>query len=113
MVLAFAVFLVTVGSFSSVPIIANYLVECFVEYPMEASMASTFYRIIWGLTVPFYIDQWVDAVGIGWSYGMMAFFALGSTALVLILILKGHNIRQFSFSRLPSSEEGEKVIKSE
>jgi hypothetical protein len=112
MLIAFSVFLVTVGSFSCVPIIANYLVECFINFPMEAAMSSTFFRIVWGLTVPFYINEWVDAVGIGWCYGMMAFFSLGSFAFVLILMLKGHSIRQFSFTRVASSEDGEVIVDS-
>lgn len=112
MVVAFAVFLVTVGSFSCVPIITNYLVECFIDYPMEASMASTFFRIAWGLTVPFYINQWVAAVGVGWSYGMMALFAFGSFVSILILMFKGGTIRQLSFARVASTEEGEKVVEA-
>ncbi|KAF7717735.1 MFS-type transporter [Penicillium ucsense] len=110
MVLALAVFLVTIGSLASVPVTVNYVVECFTKYPAEAGIVIGAYRIAYGLTISFYINPWVDAVGVGWVYGMMAFFAVFSFFFVMLLMWKGHAIREIQFTSLASSEEGEKLM---
>ncbi|OJJ47980.1 hypothetical protein ASPZODRAFT_115343 [Penicilliopsis zonata CBS 506.65] len=110
MVLALAVFLVTVGSLSSVPVTVNYVVECFTHYPAEAGIVIGAYRIAYGLTITFYINPWVAAVKVGWVYGMMAFFAVFSFFFVMLLMWKGHRIRQWQFASVASSEEGEKLL---
>ena len=56
MVLALAVFLVTIGSLASVPVAVNYVVECFTGYPAEAGIVVGAYRIVYGLTISFYIN---------------------------------------------------------
>lgn len=109
MVLALAVFIVTIGSLASVPVVVNYVVECFTHYPAEAGIVIGAYRIAFGLTISFYINPWVEAVGVGWVYGMMAFFAVFSFFCVMLLMWKGHEIRQIQFASVSSSEEGEKV----
>ncbi|MCJ1373889.1 hypothetical protein MMC20_005119 [Loxospora ochrophaea] len=110
LVLALAVFLVTVGSLASVPVTVNYIVECFIDYPAEASIVIGAYRIVFGLTISFYINPWVAAVGVGWVYGMMAFFAVFSFCFVILLMWKGHIIRQWQLSSVGSSEDGDKVV---
>ncbi|KAJ5195297.1 Major facilitator superfamily domain general substrate transporter [Penicillium cinerascens] len=110
MVLAFAVFLVTIGSLASVPVTVNYVVECFTKYPAEAGIVIGAYRIAFGLTISFYINPWVAAVHVGWVYGMMAFFAVFSFFFVMLLMWKGHAIRGIQLASLASSEEGEKLL---
>ncbi|EPS31991.1 hypothetical protein PDE_06950 [Penicillium oxalicum 114-2] len=110
MVLALAVFIVTIGSLASVPVTVNYVVECFTKYPGEAGIVIGAYRIVYGLTISFYINPWVEAVGVGWVYGMMAFFAVFSFFFIMLLMWKGHAIREIQFSSLASSEEGEKLV---
>ena len=110
MVLALGVFIVTIGSLASVPVTVNYVVECFTKYPAEAGIVIGAYRIAYGLTISFYINPWVEAVDVGWVYGMMAFFAVFSFFFVMLLMWKGHNIRGIQFSSLGSSEEGEKLM---
>ncbi|KAJ5605775.1 Major facilitator superfamily domain general substrate transporter [Penicillium lagena] len=110
MVLALGVFLVTIGSLSSVPVTVNYVVESFTKYPAEAGIVIGAYRIVYGLTITFYINPWVAAVGVGWVYGMMAFFAVFSFFFVMLLMWKGHAIRGIQFAHLASSEEGKKVL---
>ncbi|OQE01193.1 hypothetical protein PENVUL_c044G03877 [Penicillium vulpinum] len=110
MVLALAVFLVTIGSLGSVPVTVNYVVECFTQYPAGAGIVIGAYRIVYGLTISFYVNPWVQAVGVGWVYGMMAFFAVFSFMFVMLLMWKGHAIRGLQFSSLGSSEEGERLI---
>ncbi|KAJ9482617.1 hypothetical protein VN97_g10813 [Penicillium thymicola] len=110
MVLALAVFIVTVGSLASVPVTVNYVVECFTRYPAEAGIVIGAYRIVYGLTISFYINPWVETVDVGWVYGMMAFFAVFSYMFVMLLMWKGHAIRKIQFSSLGSSEEGEQLV---
>ncbi|KAJ5987830.1 Major facilitator superfamily domain general substrate transporter [Penicillium waksmanii] len=110
MVLALAVFLVTIGSLASVPVTVNYVVECFTRYPAEAGIVIGAYRIVYGLTISFYINPWVEAVDVGWVYGMMAFFAIFSYFFVMLLMWKGHAIRGIQVSSISSSEEGEKLV---
>ncbi|OGE48439.1 hypothetical protein PENARI_c028G07345 [Penicillium arizonense] len=64
MVLALGVFVVTVGSLGSVPVTVNYVVECFKGFPAEVGIVVGAYRIVYGLTIGFYIDGWVEAVGL-------------------------------------------------
>ncbi|KAJ6029274.1 Major facilitator superfamily domain general substrate transporter [Penicillium canescens] len=110
MVLALGVFVVTVGSLGSVPVTVNYVVECFKGFPAEVGIVVGAYRIVYGLTIGFYIDGWVEAVGVGWVYGMMAFFAVFSFFFVMLLMWKGEIIRGVRFGDLGSSEEGERLV---
>ncbi|PWY66030.1 polyamine transporter [Aspergillus heteromorphus CBS 117.55] len=109
LVLALAVFLVTIGALASVPVTVNYVVECFTRYPAEAGIVVGAYRIVYGLTITFYINPWVAAVGVGWVYGMMAFFAVFSFLFVMLLMWKGHAIRGWQLASVASSEEGVQI----
>ncbi|PYH88605.1 polyamine transporter [Aspergillus ellipticus CBS 707.79] len=109
MVLALAVFLVTIGALASVPVTVNYVVECFTRHPAEAGIVVGAYRIVYGLTISFYIDPWVAAVHVGWVYGMMAFFAVFAFFFVMLLMWKGHAIRGWQLASVASSEEGVQV----
>ena len=70
MVLAFAVCIINITEASLVPVIINYVNECFTGHAQEVTTALNFYRLILGLTVPFYITPWVASVGVGWTFGM-------------------------------------------
>jgi hypothetical protein len=68
------------------------------------------YRVGFGLSVAFYVQKWVAKTGVGWAYGMMAFFEMGSFAFILLLLWKGHAIRGLTWGHLSKSEEGEHVV---
>jgi hypothetical protein len=104
-VLAIATVFVTFGSLSVIPITVNYLCECFIKNPAEASLALGFYRLGFGLSVAFYINQWVGAVTIGWAYGMMAIFEVVSFISIIVLLWKGHAIRKWNVGGLAASED--------
>lgn len=70
MVLAFAVCVITITEDALVPVMVNYMNECFIGHAQEITTAMNFYRTILGLTVPFYIGPWTQAVGLGWTFGM-------------------------------------------
>lgn len=71
-----------------------------------------FYRLIFGLTVPFFIDAWIAAVGVGWVFGIAAFLSIGLFPCIMLLMWKGHEIRQYTFSGLNSNEEGQRLVGS-
>jgi len=95
---------------STTPITVNYICECFTHNPAETAIILNTFRIGFGLSVAFYINQWVAAVGFGWAYGMMSFFQVFSFFFVILLMWKGHTIRSWTVGNLASSEEGEKVV---
>lgn len=111
MVLALGVFLITFSTMLSVPVTVSYVIECFRQYPVETSAIMGAYRLTFGLGVPFFITPWEKAVGIGWVFGMAAFFSIAS--FILLLMWKGDEIRKMSFKGFASTEEGFKLFESE
>lgn len=110
MVLALGVFLTFFGTISSAPITVNYVVECFTTHSVEVTSILNFYRLCFGISIPFFIDAWFDAVGgAGWTYGMMAFFSFIPYIWLIILMFKGPAIRHWTGGTLSTSEEGVKV----
>jgi MFS family permease len=103
---------VTFGSLSLIPVTVNYIVECFKSHPAEASITTNALRLVFGLSVAFYINDWVADVDVGWTYGMMAFFDVFSFGFIGILMWKGHQIREWTVGGLNDTEEGEKVIET-
>jgi hypothetical protein len=103
---------VTFGSLSLIPITANYICECFVSHPAEASITANMLRLVFGLSVAFYINDWVADVNVGWTYGMMAFLDAFSFVFIGLLMWKGHQIREWTVGGLNDTEEGEKVIET-
>lgn len=109
MLLAFGAFLVGFSAVLSVPIIVNYVVECFVHSATEVAVIMNVYRLALGLALPFFIDSWSDAVGNGWLFGMAAFFSLFAAILVALLAWKGGTLRRCAMKGIISTEEGEKT----
>ena len=96
MVIALGAFLVNFSAVAAVPAPLNYLVETFQQNPQEVGTALNFWRLILGLTTPFFITQWQERVGVGWVFGMAAFFSIFGFSLILLLMWKGPMIRQMS-----------------
>ncbi len=113
MVLALGAFLVTVGAMALVPTTTNYVCECFVDHTTEAACIMGFYRLIFGLTVPFFIDPWIAAVGVGWVFGIAAFLSVGLFSCIIVLIWKGHELRKYTLLGLNSNEEGQRLVDSD
>lgn len=78
----------------------------------EASITANCLRLLFGLSVAFYINEWIAAVDVGWTYGMMAIFDAFSFGFVGLLMWKGQVIRRWSVAGLNETEEGEKVVES-
>ena len=110
MVLALASFLIFLAGTALVPIVVNYVVECFPEHAVEANTIMAFYRVIFGLFIPFFITEWEAEVGVGWVFGMMAFFSLMAFGFTFVLMWKGRAFRSLSFKSLGVSEAGKSLI---
>ncbi|KAL8947192.1 MAG: hypothetical protein Q9222_006500 [Ikaeria aurantiellina] len=104
--LALASFLINLMTNGVASVLINYVAETFRDYATETTTILNFYRLSLGVVVPFFIDEWIASVGYGWVFGMMAFFSLGCSIIVNILIWKGPAIRRMSAAKFQSSEEG-------
>ena len=110
MVLAVASFLISMTAIISVPVLDTYVVECFTTRSVEANSVMNFYRLVFGLAVPFFIFPWSAAVGINWVFGMMAFFSLVAYGLIIALMFRGHAIREYTIGSVGVSEEGTRMV---
>ena len=90
----------------SVPVAVNSVTECFRQHTLETSAIMGTYRLAFGLAVPFFVTPWERAVGIGWVFGMAAFFSIGSFMLLVLLMWNGPQIRNWSLADIGSTEEG-------
>lgn len=112
MVLALGVLLITFSAMLSVPVAVNYVIECFRQHALETSAIMGAYRLTFGLAVPFFVTPWEKVVGVGWVFGMAAFFSIASFMLLVLLMWKGHEIRNLSFDGVASTEEGSKLTEN-
>ena len=101
---------VTIACLVSIPVTVNYTVECFRSYTVESVIPFASMRLFFGLSINFFINQWVVAVNIGWVYGMMAFFSVFAFGFLILLMWKGDIIRSWTPFGMGSSEAGEHVI---
>lgn len=110
MAMAVAQTFVTIGSMVSIPVTVNYICECFRSHTTEVTLVLNSMRLFLGLSINFYINPWVEAVGIGWVYGMMAFFSIFAFMFLVLLMAAGHRIRLLSPFYAADSEEGSAVL---
>ena len=112
MVLATGLYLATLSDMAVVPVINNYLAECFTGYVVETYTVLWVYRISLGLAVPFFIIEWVGRNGPAWAFGIMAILSSVGGGLLFLLAWKGPVIRRYSYKRFVSTEEGAKLVES-
>ncbi|OBT72623.1 hypothetical protein VF21_08371 [Pseudogymnoascus sp. 05NY08] len=113
MVLALASFLIWFAALLALPVCYNYIVECFVQTPVEASVALNSYRIAFGLMSVFIITQWQSAVGVGWMWGMGAIFVLLVDGLMMFVLCNGHEVRKYTnrvSTTIAVTEDGQKIM---
>ncbi|KAF2235273.1 polyamine transporter [Viridothelium virens] len=111
MVFALGFFLVGTAIIITVPVAVNYVSENFTNYSTQCTIVMTFYRLAWGVAIPFFADDWISDVGIGWVYGMAAFLLIAAWCSILTLLIFGGRLRHFSFFQsMLSTEEGSKVF---
>lgn len=107
-ILALGFFLIVFSSMLAVPICLNYIVECYKEDATEAAIAMNTWRLSFAIATGFIFAPWMAAVGVGWMFGMAAFFDLLALCMVGILVWKGDFLRKHS--PMLSSEEGVKIV---
>jgi hypothetical protein len=64
----------------------------------------------------FIVTQWQSAVGVGWMWGMGAFFVLIVDVLMAVVIVKGHSVRTLTVrvsNSIAITEDGERVFSKE
>lgn len=109
-VMAVAQLFVTIGSLVSIPTTVNYICECFRTNTVEATLLLNSMRLFMGLSINFYIQPWIAAVGIGWVYGQQAFFTVFAFCFLIVLMVWGRQIRQLSPFSTSKSEEGQPIL---
>lgn len=116
MVLALGAFLIWFGALLALPVCYNYIIECFLHNPVEASVSLNAYRVSFGLMSVFIVTQWQDAVGVGWMWGMGAFLIVFVDVIMAGIILKGHLVRRwtsFLSNSIAVTEDGAKIRANE
>ncbi|KAI9687461.1 MAG: hypothetical protein M1822_002071 [Bathelium mastoideum] len=110
MVLALASFIIWFAALLVLPVCYNYIIECFLDSPVEAAVSLNAYRISFGLASLFFVLQWQTKVGVGWMWGMSAFFTIFVDIIMFAIISKGHLIRKWSISEnIAVTEDGVKI----
>ena len=110
MVLALGTFMVNFSALLCVPVCINYVIECYIGYPVEVSVIMSTYRLSLGLSLAFYFEPWQERIGAGWAFGMAAFFSLLVMLRIFFLASKGAILRRVRIPGLRSStEEGRNI----
>lgn len=112
MVLALASFIIWFAALLALPVCYNYVVECFLDNPVETSVSLNAYRVTFGLISVFIVTQWQSAVGVGWMWGMGAFFIVFVDIIMICLIFKGHVVRGWTLmlsKTIAVTEDGAKI----
>jgi hypothetical protein len=112
MVLAFASVLIWFGALLVMPVCYNYVVECFLNHPVETSVSLNAYRIAFGILSLFTVTEWQAAVGVGWLWGMGAFLIVFVDLITVALIWKGHLVRELTVrlnKSISVTEDGAKI----
>ena len=83
-------FFVTINRWSA-SVTVNYICGASAQNTTEATLVLQTGRLLLGLSINFYINPWIAAVGIGWCYGMMAFFSILPAVFLIVLMVWGLN----------------------
>jgi hypothetical protein len=105
-VLALGLFGIVSSAVIAVPVLDTYVVECFTTLAAEANAVMNAWRIIFGLTIPFFITPWIARVGVNWVFGSMAFFSIFAFSFLVVLMVAGHSIRRATLGHTGADEEG-------
>lgn len=106
-VLAAALFLIAFSTLASMPIAVNYGIEAFGQYPQEVGAALNAYRQVLAVSVSFFFAAWEKKVGIGWVFGMAAFFCFATFLGMVLLAFAGEKIRKVTIGKSAYQEEDE------
>lgn len=110
MVLATGLYLATFADMAIVPVLNNYMAECFTDYVMETYTALWVFRLSLGVLIPFFITEWVARNGPALAFGTMAILSVVGICLFFLLAWKGPLLRKYSFKKFINTEEGAKIV---
>ena len=110
MVLALANFLGGFATNAIIPVTVNYIIECFKGHASESAAIMGLHRLAFSLTMPFFIPTWIDKLGFGWCLGMAAFLSILAYGGIILLLWKGKELRELSFTSISSNEGGIRII---
>lgn len=111
MVPALGTFMVNFSAMLCVPVCINYVVECFVGNLVEVSVVVNVYRFALRFSLPFFFEHWVEAIGIGWVFGMAAWLSISAMVLIFVLAWKGQALRGLGLLQdIIETEEGEDIV---
>lgn len=108
--LALANFLGGFATNAIIRVTVNYVIECVKGHESESAAIMGLYRLAFSLTMPCFIPAWIDKLGFGWCLGMAAFFSILAYGGILLLLWKGKELRQLSFTSISSNEGGIRII---
>jgi hypothetical protein len=113
MVLALGSFLIWFSALLALPVCYNYIVECFLQHPVEASVSLNAYRVSFGLMSVFIATDWQETMGVGWMYGLGAFLVVLVDMIMVGIIWKGHIVREWTVGpdlSIANTEDGDRVF---
>jgi len=110
MVLATGLYLSTFADMAIVPIINNYLAECFTDYVMETYTIMWIFRLTLGVVIPFFISEWLAKTGPALTFGIMAMLSCAGAGLFMLVAWRGSDMRKHSFQEFIHTEEGMTVV---
>lgn len=77
-------------------VIATYVMETYLERSMDTQSVFTFWRMLWGFAVPFFVMQWAARIGFLASFAIQGALTAGLGGLLtFIFIWKGEAIRRW------------------
>lgn len=76
------------------------------SFPVAVTMGV--YRLALGVALSFFFRPWQVKIGVGWLFGMAAFFCLFALLIVAFLVWQGARLMHFVFfaGTLLKTEEG-------
>jgi MFS family permease len=105
---AIGVAIVGVGIYSIYMGVVNYLTDAYEKYAASALSAASLGRNLFGAFLPLASYQLFNTLGFGWAGSLLGFVGLALSAVPVVLLFKGQEIRSRSPFMLDSTfEEGE------
>lgn len=107
---AIGITIVGVGIYSIYMGVVNYLTDAYEKYAASALSAASLGRNTFGAFLPLASGQLFSTLGFGWAGSLLGFIGLALSAVPVVLLFKGKDIRARSPFMLDStfdSDEGE------
>lgn len=104
---AIGVAIVGVGIYSIYMGVVNYLTDAYEKYAASALSAASLGRNVFGAFLPLATGQLFSTLGYGWAGSLLGFVGLALSAVPVVLLFKGREIRARSPFMLDSTFDNE------